>query len=112
MLTWLGIWECYSPGHTLFGDNSGDTTERALEFRRNGSLRAHFDRLEWTQSYIGDELGRSTGCQVQGGLPTVGILLANEVAVEALEELVASIFKCTLGLCLLSQYRKSAHKVW
>ena len=41
----------------------------------------------------------------------MGILLANEVAVEALEELVASIFEGTLGLCLLSQYIESMHKV-
>ena len=57
MLTWFGIWECYSPGHTLFGNNIGDTTESTPDIRRNGSLCAHFDRLEWTQSYIGDDLG-------------------------------------------------------
>lgn len=49
------------PGHALLGDHGRNTTESALELGWHGRLHAHLDRLEGTQSYVGDELSRGTG---------------------------------------------------
>lgn len=86
------------PGHALLGDNGGNTAECASQVRRDGCLHAHFDGLEGAQSHVGDQLRGGTGCQVERSLPLVGAFLADQVTVELLEEFVAAIFECSLGL--------------
>lgn len=87
------------PRHALFGNDSGNAGERASEVGRNGRLHAHLDRLEGTQRNVCDKLGRRTSCQIERGLPPPGVLLANQVAVELFEELVAAVLERALGLC-------------
>jgi len=86
------------PGPAFPGDHGRDTAESTLDIGRHGRLHAHLDSLEGTQSYVGDELSRGTGSQVDRGLPLCGFFLADEVTVEFLEELIATILECSLGL--------------
>lgn len=66
-----------SPSNALLGNNARDTAESTCNLRRNGSLAADLDRLEWTQRDICDQLCRSTGCQVDGGLEPARIFLTD-----------------------------------
>lgn len=66
-----------SPSNALLGNNARDTTESTCNLRRNSSLTADLDRLEWTQRDICDELRRSTSCQVDGSLEPARIFLAD-----------------------------------
>jgi hypothetical protein len=93
-----------SPGHAFLGDHGRDTAEGAFNIRWDGCLHAHFDGLEGAQSYVGDELSRRTGSQVNGGLPFESIFLTDKVTVELLEELVAAVLECSLGLVRISVY--------
>ena len=78
-------------------NNRGNTIESALCKWRNGSLHADLDGFEWAEGNIGDEFGGGRGGQVQRSLVLVGILSTNEIGVELLEELVASVFEGTLS---------------
>lgn len=93
-----------SPGHAFLSDHGRDTAEGAFNIGWNGCLHAHFDGLEGAQSYVGDELSRRTGSQVDGGLPFDGIFLTDKVTVEFLKELVAAVLECSLGLVRVSVY--------
>jgi hypothetical protein len=88
----------YSPSDAFLSNDTRNAAESTCNLGRNGSLTTDLDRLKWAQRNIGDELRRGTGRQVDGSLETVRILLADEVAVKDLEELVSSILETSLGL--------------
>jgi hypothetical protein len=90
------------PGYALLGDHGRNATEGTLNLWWNGRLHAHLDGLERTQSYVGDELGGGTGGQVDRCLPFCGLFLADEVAVEFLEEFVSAVLERSLGLWYVS----------
>lgn len=59
-------------------------------------MHADLDGFEWTEGKIGDELGGGTSCQVDRRLVLVGILSADEIGVEFLEEFIPSVFEGSL----------------
>ena len=86
------------PGSAFFASDSRDTVERSSCEWWDGRLHPDLNRLERTEGDVGNELGRSTGGEVEGCLVAIGSILSSQVGVEFLEELITSVFKSTLGL--------------
>lgn len=88
----------YSPASAFLGNNTRNTAEGSLDFGWDGGLHAHLDSLKWAEGNIRDELRRRTSRQVKGSLPASCSVLSDKVAVELLEEFIATVLECTLGL--------------
>lgn len=93
------------PSDTFFSDDGVEASKRAIGERRDGCLHADLHCFEWTEGNVGNELSRSRCSKVKPGLVSVGILLACQVGIVLLEELVTSVFEGTLGLQPVSMLR-------
>lgn len=88
----------YLPRRSLLRNDGRYSAKRRAELGWNRRLRPDFHCLEWAERNVGDQLGRSTGSQVQSRLVTVRIFNSNKVTVELLEVFVSSILERSLGL--------------
>ncbi len=80
-----------------------NTVKRSRREWRNCGLHTDFHSLKGTESHICNDFGRGTGSKVQGRLVPVGILVARQIRIELLEELIASILESTLSLYGISK---------
>lgn len=64
----------------------------------DGGLHSDFDGFKGAEGEVRDEFGGGAGGEVQRGFVLVCALFAGEVGVELLEEFVAAVFECSLGL--------------
>ena len=89
---------CNLPCHSLLGNDGRDTAEGAPNIWRDGCLHADFDGFKGAESYVGNQLRRGTGHQVDRSLVFACTFLTDKVAVEFLEVLVSTVLECTLSL--------------
>lgn len=87
-----------SPCRALLSSDGCDPGEGSGGERRDGGLHPHLDGLERAERDIRNKLRRCAGGQVQRGLPAVGSLLSDDVAVELFEKLIAAVFERSLRL--------------
>jgi hypothetical protein len=87
-----------SPCNAFLAGDGRDAREGPGRKGRDRSLHSHLDGLEWAQRNIRDKFCRRAGRQVQRRLPAASPFLSSQITVEFLEELVATILECALGL--------------
>lgn len=95
------------PCRSFLSSDDRDSVQGAGGERRDGSLHADLDSLEWAKGNVRKKLGRGTSSKIEPSPVPVGIFLSYEVGVLFLEEFVAAVLESTLELGAVRMLRSN-----
>jgi hypothetical protein len=85
------------PAKAFFPHDVVDATESRLRERWDRSLHSNLYGFEGAQAHISNQFSGCTTCEIDSRFILVEVLLPYKVAVELLEELVATILETSLS---------------